>query len=338
MILKNIFLVFIFSQITYATEKNLASFVQLSERTALLEFELSSTKLGWARMLPYFLTNEYKSKVNFNFDAINTPAKYYGQSAVYLKKLKNENKKLVFLEGYFSKRENQIITQNINSNLKKLKVQRTDFSADKLKSVLSDFHDNKLSIFPAALDEILGIEYDNLESKLNKADYTVDANIDTLKNWSQSNYSDIRILFHYLKLGNTDVFYDLGSGYGRVVVYGGILNPMSSFKGVELVAERVAQAKTLTAQLNLKNVMFVANDVLEESLDDGTVFYIYTAFPSIMNLVMTKLKLIAKRHPIKIVTMGESTRDIKNADWLELEKNLRPGNIGFPFQVYKSKL
>lgn len=340
MVLKFFLLFFLISaQLTHADEKNISDFVQLAQKTAHLEADLSRLKFGWSSMLPNFLSPEYKKKVDFDFEPIKSPAKYYGQSAVYRKNLKIENKKLVFLEGFLSKKEYQQRTQEIATLQKTLNVQRAGLSPDVIKRLISGVHEGKLKIFLPALDDILGIEYESTESQISKEEYKLlDACINTLKENSQTKYDEIRLLFQYLKLSSNDVFYDLGSGYGRVIFYGGVLNPTTSFKGVEIIKERVMHAQPLAEQLGLKNVKFIANDILVELLDDGTVFYIYNAFPSIMGQAMEKLKLVAKKHTIKIIYEGPREPHIENADWLELEKDLIPQRTAFPLKVYRSKL
>ena len=337
----NLILVFfiIASQLTFAAQNSATEFVQFAEETANLESDFSRMKLGWNSMIaPLFNAPEFNNKPNFNLELIKTPARYYAQPLNFRRKLKSENRNIQLLEKYFPQKDYEQMQKNISSKLTALKIQRSAVPPEEIKKLISQFHEEKLKIFSPTLDDLIGIDYESTESTISKDDYKdVNANIDTLKERSQSNYEDIRLLFQSLKLNQNDVFYDLGSGYGRVILYGGIINPTVPFKGIELVRERVSQANALAGQLNLKNVNFIANDILVEPFDDGTVFYIYASFPSIMKSVMEKLRLVAKKHAIRIVCMGPSSAYFQNVAWLEIEKDLRPGRFEFPLEIYKSK-
>jgi len=49
--------------------------------------------------------------------------------------------------------------------------------------------------------------------------------------------------------------YDLGSGLGRVIIYGA-LNCPAIFKGIEIVPERVKMSQLISKKLELKNAVF----------------------------------------------------------------------------------
>lgn len=101
--------------------------------------------------------------------------------------------------------------------------------------------------------------------------------------------------------------------------------------------ERAEYAATLADALELKNVKFIANDVLKENFDDGTIFYMFNPFPTIMNEVLVKLRRIAAKRTIKIIALGNTAIELQHTDWLEAEKDLSAERAYNPLIVYRSK-
>lgn len=134
-------------------------------------------------------------------------------------------------------------------------------------------------------------------------------------------YDNIFAILRALKLKHSDVFYDLGSGYGRVVLCAGMLTPANA-KGIELVEERVAQAERAKVEFNLGNVVFVRGNVLDQDLTDGTVFYLYAPFhPRTLERVLLQLKDTARIRedrgltPIRVVS--RVTAALRYQEWLQ---------------------
>lgn len=94
-------------------------------------------------------------------------------------------------------------------------------------------------------------------------------------------YAICRGLFEALPLGADDVVLDLGSGTGRVVVYGALVSP-ARFVGVEIVEERARASARAVAELGLERASIVTGDVLDPALaplfESATVFYAFRPF------------------------------------------------------------
>lgn len=143
-------------------------------------------------------------------------------------------------------------------------------------------------------------------------------------------YDNIFAILRALKLKQGDVFYDLGSGYGRVVLCAGILTPADA-RGIELVEERALLAERAKVELNLGNVVFIHGNVLDRGLTDGTVFYLYAPFhPRTLERVLLQLKDVARLRedrglaPIRVVS--RVTAALRYQEWLqELEPQPQKG-------------
>ncbi len=118
-------------------------------------------------------------------------------------------------------------------------------------------------------------------------------------------------------LGPDDVFYDLGSGVGRVALLVGLLTP-AQVRGIEYDPGHCAYARQCAQRLPVPRVRFINADAREADLSDGTVFFMYTPFRGdLLQAVLKRLKCDAQRRPITIATYGPCTLDVAQLDWLE---------------------
>ena len=78
------------------------------------------------------------------------------------------------------------------------------------------------------------------------------------------------------QLNENDVFYDIGSGLGEVVILANLLSGAKA-KGIEREPAYVDYARACARDLNV-DVQFEAIDAREADFSDGTVFFLYTPF------------------------------------------------------------
>ena len=135
--------------------------------------------------------------------------------------------------------------------------------------------------------------------------------------YQDTRYDVIRAAIQHLHLDATDVFYDLGAGYGRVVMYAA-LTTAARCKGIEILPHRVAAARTTQAQLALDNVEIIHGNVVHQSLHDGTAFFVFNPFtPATLYLVRHKLHAVALAKPIRLASIGMCTDYFRQQSWLE---------------------
>lgn len=128
----------------------------------------------------------------------------------------------------------------------------------------------------------------------------------------------ILALIERLRLQATDVFYDLGSGLGRVALLVGLLTPALA-RGIEFEPAYCAYAQQRAADLRLTRVTFLPGDVRQADYGDGTVFFLYTPFTGhILREVLARLQTVAQTRPITLATYGACGREVARQPWLRL--------------------
>lgn len=125
-------------------------------------------------------------------------------------------------------------------------------------------------------------------------------------------------LVERIPLGPDDVFYDLGSGLGRVALLVGLLTP-AQVKGIEYDPGHCTYARQRARHLPVSRVRFINADARMADVADGTVFFMYTPFRgALLHDVLDRLKREAHRRPMTIATYGPCTTDVAQLDWLAL--------------------
>jgi len=113
-----------------------------------------------------------------------------------------------------------------------------------------------------------------------------------------------------------DVFIDLGSGLGQVVMLLHLLTGVSA-KGVEFEPAFCKYARSCAAELNVNSVEFINTDARDADYSTGTVFFMYTPFEGkMLQEVLERLRIEAKMRIIKIFTYGPCTEELARQDWL----------------------
>ena len=129
-----------------------------------------------------------------------------------------------------------------------------------------------------------------------------------------------RVIFALMaqaRLSAHDVFYDLGSGLGRVALLAGLLTD-AQVKGVEFEPAYCAYAQERAHGLNLSRVTFHNVDARDADYTDGTFFFLYTPFTGrILQAVLARLEAEARSRPITIAAYGACSQDVARQPWLQ---------------------
>jgi hypothetical protein len=124
-----------------------------------------------------------------------------------------------------------------------------------------------------------------------------------------------------------DVLVDLGAGMGHVAILAAIYTD-ARITGIELEPSYVACARRAAEGLNLHAATFVEDDARNASLDDGTVFFLYTPFSGgILRTVLDALHEQATRRRIRVCTFGPCTTAVAAEPWLGPEEPIQPGRV-----------
>ena len=143
-------------------------------------------------------------------------------------------------------------------------------------------------------------------------------------------------LFDLVPFLRRDVFFDLGSGLGKVVMLLHLLAQIPCI-GVEFEPAYYGYAVSRAAQLGLTGARFINADAREVDYSRGTVFYLFNPFGGeIFGTVLTKLEEEAQTRQITICSYGACTPILNGLPWLEVAD---PGTIDeVCLAIFKSNL
>lgn len=119
------------------------------------------------------------------------------------------------------------------------------------------------------------------------------------------------------KVNCNDVFFDIGSGVGQVVI---LVNLISDAKaiGIEIDSSCCNYAKEVAYKLDLGNTEFINKDARKVDYSIGTIFFLYTPFiGKMMEDVLVLLQKRSLTKTIRIFTYGPCSRTISRQNWLK---------------------
>lgn len=169
------------------------------------------------------------------------------------------------------------------------------------------------------ISDFISTRASEIEETFDLGDLTVKYGLQSFR-YGTSDY--LEDLFQTLDLKENTVFYDLGSGYGRVILYGAYSFPKVKFKGIEIIEERNDVCDQLINELKLQNIQTYCTDFFKVDVSDGDVFYIFNPLHEDMYArLLGKLKEVAETKDITII--AESKCDVfDKASWLSNYKTI----------------
>jgi SAM-dependent methyltransferase len=121
-------------------------------------------------------------------------------------------------------------------------------------------------------------------------------------------------------LSDDDVFFDIGSGLGRVVILVNLLTGIRA-RGIEINPLLCADANHKARDIGLPNVDFVCADAREADYRAGTIFFLFTPFRgTVRQAVLDRLHDEARARLIRICTFGSITRRVAEEPWLRIQE------------------
>jgi hypothetical protein len=128
-----------------------------------------------------------------------------------------------------------------------------------------------------------------------------------------------RIIFELVKdtgFAEDDVFFDIGSGLGQVVMLVNLLAGIRAV-GVEFDPAFCKYSEECAAMLGLQDVAFINADASETDYSNGTVFFMYTPFRGkMLEDVLDALRKESLKRKIRIITYGPCTAEVAKQNWL----------------------
>jgi SAM-dependent methyltransferase len=126
-----------------------------------------------------------------------------------------------------------------------------------------------------------------------------------------------------------DVFCDLGSGLGHVVVLVALLAGVRA-RGVEIEPAYVEHARRCAQELGVQAVDFLCADARDAPLEGVGVFFLYTPFRgAVLREVLAAVARESARRAITVCTFGRCTAEVEaRAPWLVREDGDDVGAAG----------
>ena len=149
-------------------------------------------------------------------------------------------------------------------------------------------------------------------------------------------------LIEYMQLGPRDVFYDLGSGVGKLLIHTAMLCRPKRIVGLELSRSRHNMAKTALERaikeklLKTKNIEFVCADILKRNLSDATVVYTCsTAFPErFFNKLVKKISTLkAGTRFISLTEVDKLPKELSLIETLRLDMTWKRKSPVYIYQI-----
>lgn len=177
-------------------------------------------------------------------------------------------------------------------------------------------------------------QYSNtIEENLSLSEITIKYGLNSYRYGSSSFLSD---LFDPIEITNETVFYDLGSGYGNIILYGAVKYPNAKFIGIEILKERHQVCADLIKKEHIPNAVAICDDILKTDVSDGTIFYLYNPLYDFQYAeLLNKLHQISLHKPI-IVIAESRCNFFDEADWLE-QYHLKDIDVVRKIKYYRSK-
>jgi tetrahydromethanopterin S-methyltransferase subunit G len=198
--------------------------------------------------------------------------------------------------------------------------QQISISKDKgfvFRKIIDDFFSS--SITNVEHPDVIG--YDNLDILINRLLCTgtiPEAKKDLEPEMVFYQKTPARIIFELSKkISREDIFFDIGSGVGQVVI---LVNLISSAKaiGIEFEPAYCNYAKEVASGLDLVNVLFINENAKDIDYSKGSVFFLYTPFyGQMLKEVLTLLQKHSFKKMIRIFTYGPCSIEIAEQSWLQ---------------------
>lgn len=125
----------------------------------------------------------------------------------------------------------------------------------------------------------------------------------------QTSYATAMVALQALDMKPGETLVDLGSGYGRVGILGGLLRDDLEFIGYEFVRHRVECSQNSSERAGLRHVQFYCQDLGDPDFEipAASVYYLYDPFnEDTYRRVLRRIHAVASRRPVRVVTNADA--------------------------------
>ncbi len=204
-----------------------------------------------------------------------------------------------------------------------------------LRAMFAAFHNSDAPLDDCFIDTVLDLPAlgDGLERYMDSNYFFVNGQEEFVV-YQGTPYEKIRTMLRWTNPTSSDVFRDIGSGYGKVCLYGALATE-ARFVGHELLPHRIEVAENAKNRFGITNAEFVLGNVADHNLEDGTIFYLFNSLigPT-EDKVLDRLQQIAEKKLIKFISYSTWMQPENAPSWLKVVKR----STGYdPFFLFESR-
>ena len=210
------------------------------------------------------------------------------------------------------------INQSLSERVRE-KIIKGQYTPESLRTTLDLFTN-----YTPGKKHLPDYEYDGLDSLLEAVFFPISAPGESRKRIAgmiRYEATPARVVLEMidnLRFMPDDIFFDIGSGLGFVVM---LVNPLTNIRcvGIEYDPAYCEYARNSTQSLNLNGISFIQGDARHTNLNDGTIFYMFTPFVNqVFSSVLARLRYTANRKRIYICSYGTITFNLAKLPWLQI--------------------
>lgn len=158
------------------------------------------------------------------------------------------------------------------------------------------------------MDDILQLQYER-ELMMENVPETRERIFENSGAGVQTSYATAMVALQALDMRPGETLIDLGSGYGRVGILGGLLREDLQFVGYEFVRHRVECSQNSGERAGLGHVRFHCQDLGDPDFEipAAAVYYLYDPFnEETYRRVLRRIHAVASRKPVRVVTNADA--------------------------------
>ena len=198
-------------------------------------------------------------------------------------------------------------------------IQKGNYTPESLRATFDKF----TNYAPGKPDQS-DFEYDGLDLLLEAVFFPINAPSESRKRipgmirYEATPARVILEMIDNLRFMRDDIFFDIGSGLGLVVMLVNLLTRIRSV-GIEYDPAYCEHARSCARSLNLRDISFIQDDARNIDLNTGTIFYLFTPFVNeVFEGVLERLRYTSIRKEIFICSYGTITFDLAKLPWLQI--------------------
>jgi hypothetical protein len=172
--------------------------------------------------------------------------------------------------------------------------------------------------------ELLHFDYDSLDTLLENTIFRVPTPSESrqrehgMVRYEASAGRIVLEMIDVVKFIPSDVFVDIGSGLGLVVILVNLLTGVCAI-GIEYDPAYHAYAQARAGELGLQNVTFINADARQVDFSQGNMFYLFTPFiDEVFDTVLERLRQQTKHRKIYLCSYGTITHQLVELSWLQI--------------------